>query len=172
MKKRAFLSIVIVALAAGVISGQNPGQNLPRQNPARQNLQNQNPNRERLDAYRIAFFTQRMGLTSKEAEKFWPVYNDFQERRNKILSERAEMTRLFNQNAASMSDRELSELGDKYISLETVETELNLQFYQNMKEILPPAKIFRYYQAENQYKLLLLKELQERRQERLNPGQR
>ena len=35
----------------------------------------QTANRERLDAYKIAFFTKRLNLSSQEAEKFWPVYN-------------------------------------------------------------------------------------------------
>lgn len=132
----------------------------------------QNQNREKLNAYKIAFFTQKLDLSPKEAEKFWPVYNDFQERKNRIQFERAQMIRTFNQNGASLSDKELYNLGDKYIGLEAAEAALSQEFYANMKVILPPAKIFRYYQAENQYKLLLLNELQDRRQERLNPGQR
>ncbi len=31
----------------------------------------------KLTAYKIAFFTQRLDLTPAEAEKFWPVYNDY-----------------------------------------------------------------------------------------------
>jgi len=134
--------------------------------------QNQIQNRERLNAYRIAFFTQKLDLSPREAEKFWPVYNDYQERKNQIQAERVKLTRLFNQTGASMSDRELTELGDKYIGLEVTEASLNMEFYKAMKEILPPAKIFKYYQAENQYKLVLLNELQDRRQERLNSPQR
>ncbi|MCU0462362.1 MAG: hypothetical protein MUF36_10175 [Bacteroidales bacterium] len=129
----------------------------------------QNPNRERLNSYRIAFFTQKLDLSSKEAEKFWPVYNDYQEKKIKIQSERVQINRSVVQNTATLSDKELTELGDKYVGLEVREAALSQEFYNNMKQILPPAKILRYFQAENQYKLLLLKELQDRRQERPNP---
>ena len=44
----------------------------------------QNPNRERIEAYRIAFFTQRLKLTPSEAEKFWPVYREFSLKRQEL----------------------------------------------------------------------------------------
>jgi len=129
----------------------------------------QNPNLEKLNSYKIAFFTQKLNLTPQEAEKFWPIYNDYQDRKNKIQVERVQMTRTVVQNGANMSDKELTELGDKYFGLEIKEADLSKEFYNNMKGILPPLKIFKFYQAENQYKLVLLNELQERRQGKNKP---
>lgn len=129
----------------------------------------QNPNLEKLNSYKIAFFTQKLNLTPQEAEKFWPLYNDYQDRKNKIQVERVQMTRTVVQNGANMSDKELTELGDKYFGLEVKEADLSKEFYNNMKGALPPLKIFKFYQAENQYKLVLLNELQERRQGKNKP---
>jgi len=47
----------------------------------------QNPNRERLEAYRIGFFTKKLNLIAEEAEKFWPAYNEYQKQKNTLLSE-------------------------------------------------------------------------------------
>ncbi|MCX6328029.1 MAG: hypothetical protein NTZ85_00750 [Bacteroidia bacterium] len=132
----------------------------------------QNPNLEKLNSYKIAFFTQKLNLTPQEAEKFWPLYNDYQDRKNKIQVERVQMTRTVVQNGANMSDKELTELGDKYFGLEIKEADLSKEFYNNMKGILPPLKILKFYQVENQYKLVLLNELQQRRQVRNNQLQR
>lgn len=123
----------------------------------------QNANLDRLNAYKIAFFTRRLNLTPGEAEKFWPVYNEFQNNRNKIQQERAQLNRNFNQEASLMSDEQLLAAGDKLIELEVRETELAVTFHKQLKGILPPVKILRLYQAENQYRMQLLKELQERR---------
>ena len=57
----------------------------------------QNPNRERLESYKIAFFTQRLNLTPAEAEKFWPLYNQYQEKKIKIQQERMLLNKKFNQ---------------------------------------------------------------------------
>ena len=122
----------------------------------------QNANQERLNAYKIAFFTQRLSLTSKDAEKFWPLYNEYQEKKNIIQQERALLTRKFNLNGDTMTDDELSKQGDRYVELEVEEAALSKEFHNKVKSILPPRKILRLYQAENQYKLQLLKELQDR----------
>jgi hypothetical protein len=130
------------------------------------NLTAQNANRQRLDAYKIALFTKRLNLTSQEAEKFWPVYNEYQDMKNKIQLERQEINRNFNQNGLNMSDKELSEAGDRFVSLEVREAALAQEFHGKIKKILSPVKVLRLYQAENQYRIQLLNELQERKQVR------
>jgi hypothetical protein len=123
----------------------------------------QNPDREKLNAYKIAFFTKRMNLTSQEAEKFWPVYNELQDKKFRIQEERHLLNRSFNQNKDVMADKELTEAGDRYIALEVQEASLSQEYHNRFKEILPPIKIIRMYQSENLYKLQLLNELQNRK---------
>lgn len=126
----------------------------------------QNPSMERLNAYKIGFFTKRLNLTSAEAEKFWPVYNEYQDQKNRIQEERQNLIRTFNQGESSMSERQIAEIGDKLMETSVRETELAVTFHKKLKEILPPAKVIRFYQAENQYKIALLNELQNRRENR------
>jgi len=134
-------------------------------------LNAQNPNREKLEAYRIGFFTKKLNLNSEEAEKFWPVYNDYQKKRNSLLQDRRELIRNFNQNESSLSDKELTEIGDKLINTFSDESESAQSFHKKLKEIFPPAKVIRYYQAENQWKAQLLNELRENRPDQ-RPDQR
>jgi hypothetical protein len=126
----------------------------------------QNQNMERLNSYKIAFFTKRLNLTPQEAEKFWPVYNGYQEMKNKLQAERQEINRNFSQNELNMTDKEMTDAGDRLVAIETREASLAQDFHNKIKGILSPVKVLRLYQAENQYRLMLLKELQERRQER------
>lgn len=134
--------------------------------------ESQNSNLEKLNNYKIGFFTKKINLTSAEAEKFWPAYNDFQSQRNKIQLEKLSINRDFNLNENSLSDSQLEEMGDKYVDCLVRESNLEVTFHQKLKELLPPAKVIRYYQAENQYKLQLLNELQNVRQQQkgLRPG--
>ena len=123
----------------------------------------QNPNFERLDSYKIAFFTKRLNLTPQEAERFWPVYNEYQVKKNGIQQQRILLTRNSNQNSVNMSEKELTDAGDKLISLQMEEADLALESHKKFKEILSPAKVLRLYQAENQYRLTLLNELRDRK---------
>jgi hypothetical protein len=132
----------------------------------------QNPNHEKLNAYKIAFFTRRMNLTSQEAEKFWPVYNEFQDKRNVIQIQRQALNRNFNQNELNMTEKELIEAGDKSVDLQVQEATLAQEYHKRFKEILSPAKVIRLYQAENQYRLQLLNELKDNKPLRNNLQQR
>ena len=130
----------------------------------------QNSNQEKLNDYKIAFFTKKLNLTSREAEKFWPVYNEYQSQRNSLQLDKIKLNRNFNLNESTLTDKQLEEMGDKYIDYLVQESNLAVDFHKKLKEILPPAKVLRYYQAENQYKIQLLNELQNAKQQRLRPG--
>ena len=125
----------------------------------------QNTNLEKLNNYKIGFFTKKLNLTSEEAEKFWPVYNDYQSQRNIIQIDKLKLNRNFNQNESSLSDSQLEEIGDKYVDCLVRESTLAVSFHKKLKEVLPPAKVIMYYQAENQYKIQLLNELQAAKQQ-------
>ena len=131
----------------------------------------QNTNLEKLNNYKIGFFTKRLNLTSGEAEKFWPIYNEYQVQRNQLQLEKMKINRNFNQNESTLSDKQLEEMGDRYVDLLVQESGLAVTFHKKLKTVLSPAKVIMYYQAENQYKVQLLNELQnQRQQQKLRPG--
>ena len=131
----------------------------------------QNTNLEKLNNYKIGFFTKKLNLTSEEAEKFWPVYNDYQSQRNIIQIDKLKLNRNFNQNESSLSNSQLEEIGDKYVDCLVRESTLAVEFHKKLKAVLPPAKVILYYQAENQYKIQLLNELQTaKQQQKLRPA--
>jgi hypothetical protein len=130
----------------------------------------QNSNLEKLNNYKIAFFTKKLNLTEREAEKFWPVYNEYQSQRNSIQLDKIKLNRNFNLNESTLTDKQVEEMGDKYVDYLVQESNLAVDFHKKLKEILPPVKVIRYYQAENQYKVQLLNELQNSKQQRLRPA--
>ena len=46
---------------------------------------------EAIKTKKIAFLTEQVGLTSKEAEKFWPVYNELDKQRFLIMDKKREL---------------------------------------------------------------------------------
>lgn len=159
MMKKEFYTMIFVMLGAITsLTGQGQGQG---QGMGKGQLQSDN---ERLTAYKIAFFTQRLDLSPAEAEKFWPLYNDYSARRNKLQADRLSLMRYASQNEANMSDDELSSTADKLAQTFSDEATMVVSFNNDLKKVLPPAKVIRLYQIENQYKQQLLRELNQRRQ--------
>lgn len=124
----------------------------------------QNKKLENLNSYKIGFFTKKLNLTSSEAEKFWPVYNEYQNQRTRIQLEKVSIIRNFNLNETTLTDKQLTELGDRLAATIIQESDLSVTLHSKLKEILPPAKVIKFYQAENQYKAQLLNELQNNKQ--------
>ncbi len=132
----------------------------------------QNTSRDKLNAFKIGFFTRRLDLTTGEAEKFWPAYNEYQDKRNALLLEKASLIRNFTRNRSSLTDRQLTEMGDRLMDLLSEESTLAVNFHKKLKEILTPSKVILFYQVENQYKAALLNELQGNRQQQRSDTRR
>lgn len=158
MKKRLTLLTALVLALTGALNAQGQRQGVGQ--AIGQGL----GDNEKLTAYKIAFFTQRLDLTPAEAEKFWPLYNDFSARKSKMQADRLSLMRYAAQNEANMSNEELSSTADKLVKSFSDEATLLVTFNNDLKKVLPPAKIIRLYQVENMYKQQLLRELNQRRQ--------
>ena len=46
---------------------------------------------EKLKAAKVAYITTRLDLNSDQAEKFWPIYNEFSDKREAMIREMAEL---------------------------------------------------------------------------------
>lgn len=46
---------------------------------------------EKLKAAKVAFITTRLDLNSEQAEKFWPIYNEFSDKREAMIRQMAEL---------------------------------------------------------------------------------
>ncbi len=115
--------------------------------------------RKRIHEEKVAFFNNKLNLTKAEAQEFWPVYNDYQSRKNKILNEKRTLMRYYSDNSSNMSEKELSETLAKYITYEKRETELLVSYNEKFQTFLPDEKVLKIYVAEVQFKDYLLKKL-------------
>ena len=73
-----------------------------------------------------------------------------------------QLNRRVNQEGATLSEQELVAAADKLIELQVAETDLAVTFHKHLKEVLPAAKVIKVYQAENQFRMQLLKQIQGR----------
>jgi hypothetical protein len=114
---------------------------------------------EIVKAQKIAFFTQKLKLTSDEAQAFWPVYNEYWERKNTIISDRQAAMKYFSENSAKMSTAEAKKYADMYIKFHKEEADLLVEFHAKFLAILSPDKVMRLYQADYEFKTYLLQQI-------------
>ncbi len=121
-------------------------------------IQAQGEKREKIKALKTAFITQELNLSSADAEKFWPIYNSFQERRYALkLRERDEVKSKMKNNIASMSDAEANAILEKMIFFKNEETKLENELIKKLQEQLQPIQIVKLSKAEHDFKMQMLK---------------
>ena len=74
--------------------------------------QEKRPAKERVDAMKIGFLTDRLNLTPEEAKTFWPVYNMYSDDLEKLRKGRRENIINTRENFDDMSDADLEKSVD------------------------------------------------------------
>ena len=111
--------------------------------------------RERIEVQKIAFITKQLDLTPEEAQKFWPVYNQFSDARKQLYEQHKENRK----DIDNLSDSEIEKLIDNHIILDQKELDLKKKYHAEFKKVLSNKKIAKLYHAEMMFKAELLKRL-------------
>ena len=122
---------------------------------------------ERIKAQKVAFITERLNLSSEEAQKFWPIYNAYEAkinnmRQNDLRDVRQAMRR------GNLSDREAQDLLDQFMAVEDKLHEAKKQLVKDLSGTLPPQKIIQLKSAEDAFNRKLLEMLKKRRENMQN----
>ncbi len=123
----------------------------------------QRPVRDRIKTLKVAFITERLALTSQEAQTFWPVYNAHAEAMETIRKK--ERTELKSKIPVlqDLSAQQSSKLLDQYVSIQKAKHEAELDYMQELEKVLPPKKILLLLQAEEDFKKRLLQQYRKRK---------
>ena len=133
--------------------------------------QGKKPLKDRVDAMKIGFLTDRLNLTPEEAKTFWPVYNMYSDDLDKLRKDRRENIINARENFDDMSDADLEKTVDNEIIFRQNELEILKKYHPQFKKILPIKKVAKLYKSEEDFKRRLLDMIQDRREDRRD-GQR
>lgn len=114
---------------------------------------------QKIQAMKVAFITEKINLTTKEAQQFWPVYNEYQEKRDKINAQLRSTREYYLQNAASLTDKQINDILNKLLSLQQQDISLLTEYNNKYKQVLPVKKVMDLYIAENQFKAWIISKL-------------
>jgi Spy/CpxP family protein refolding chaperone len=114
--------------------------------------------KEQIKALKVAFFTTELDLTTSEAERFWPVYNTYDDKQFEIRHKKmkAFMYRMDNDALDKMSEKEASTLLSLLSNSEEDLFLLRKKLNNDLKEILPSVKIIKLKKAEDNFNRKLL----------------
>ncbi len=127
-----------------------------------QQQQNIDPKvREKVEAARIGMITNRLGLTPDQAERFWPIYREFTQKRQEMHQEFRQAQQGFDQkNPDPKKQQELVNLG-----FQIKQRELNLEkdYSGRIMNVITVQQMMNLRKAEQDFRQLILNQLQQRR---------
>ncbi|HEX8561478.1 MAG TPA: sensor of ECF-type sigma factor [Flavobacterium sp.] len=116
--------------------------------------------KEQLKSMKTAFITSEVGLTSAEAEKFWPLYNAYDNKQFELRQRKlkAFQQRMDDGSINAMSDREASAFLTQMEKTEEELFELRQNFIASLRGIISPLKIIKLKKAEEDFNRKLLRQ--------------
>lgn len=117
---------------------------------------------DQIDMLRRQFFRQRVGFTSEEEEKFWPVYYEYTESIKRIRLDIRSKTLVLDRGVENLSEQQLNALIETFIEQKKKEAEVYATYVGKLKGILPPDKIVKVYLAERAFLKELVNRLRQR----------
>jgi len=121
--------------------------------------------RERVEALKVGFLTQRLNLTSAEAKAFWPVYNEYEAELEQLRKARRENLLNARDNWDQLSDAEVEKIVESELASRQQELDLLKKYHSRFKQVLPIKKVARLYKAQEDFKRELLERIKENRTE-------
>jgi len=148
MKKIVYLIIVSwIGLAA---QAQDP-----------EALQQNNNAKEKIKAARIGLITQRLGLTPEQAEKFWPIYNEFTQKRTDLKQQYKDAEKNINPNKPDpKQEQALVDLG---LKLKQDELTLEKDYSGKLMSVITAQQLLNLRQAERDFRNIIINMLNNRR---------
>ncbi|MBK6352198.1 MAG: hypothetical protein IPF46_02085 [Saprospiraceae bacterium] len=117
--------------------------------------------REKLEAQRIAYITNKLDLSSDESIKFWPVYNEYAKKRLEVRRENRDLRK--GKGSDQMDSRNSV---DDQLAMQEKELQLKRDYYGKFKQLLPERKLIRLEEVEKEFNMEVIKTLREKRNNR------
>ncbi|WP_114492153.1 sensor of ECF-type sigma factor [Candidatus Ulvibacter alkanivorans] len=128
----------------------------------------QSDRHEKIKALKTAHITDALALTTSEAEKFWPIYNEYDEKMHALRKkERSEIYSVLKEEGVdAMSEAEANALIDKAHAIERKELEYREELIANLRKVISSKKIIKLRKAEEDFKRELLKQYRKRKKDK------
>ena len=115
--------------------------------------------REKIESRKIAFLSERLNLTPEVSQKFWPLYNVYNDEINKLHES---LRPLYNSEKSEINVDEKLKL---MIQQEESALAIKKKYVNQMKDAIGSEKTLKFFKFDREFKESMLKRLGERREE-------
>jgi len=122
--------------------------------------------KEKIRALKIAYLTEKLDLTSNEAEKFWPLFNEHHKQRRELFkSEKKELKDKIN-DGYEFSNKEANTILKKIAECREKRYKNKIEYNTALSKILPAKKILILEVTEREFNKKLMHKLKNKTEDK------
>lgn len=124
---------------------------------------------QEIKAQKTAFLTQRLDLSPEEAQRFWPIYNQFDKELDAVRKEIRDDRKEAKQDG-ELTEAEASAAIDKELAGRQKELDVRKKYTADFKKSIGALKTMKLGKAERDFRRELIKRVRDRVEERRGQG--
>ncbi|MFV0375736.1 MAG: hypothetical protein ACK5JD_00380 [Mangrovibacterium sp.] len=113
-------------------------------------------------AKRVSYMTEKLQLTPQEAQKFWPIYNEYDKLRGEYHEKRRELEKKAWENYDKLSEADFKKLNAEVVSLSVKECGLVKTYNDKFLGVLPAKKVILVGPTENEFRFKMIREFRQK----------
>lgn len=144
-------------LVSGTLAASAQDDDMPGLTPERM---------KEVRAQKTAYLTTKLGLTTEEAQRFWPIYNEYDAGREKLRKEMRELHKDARSNEGGPDEAQARELLSKGLDVRSRELDLERTYSDRFVKSIGAVKTLQLVKAERDFNKEVLRRFRERMEER------
>ena len=121
---------------------------------------------EEIKSKKVAFLTDQVGITAKEGEKFWPVFNQLEKERYELMDKRKNLEES-SEDKTVKSEEYYRKLANEIIAFHVRESKMLEEYNIRFLSILPAEKVVKLYRSERKFRSYLMQEMRKKDDEKV-----
>ncbi|WP_308991190.1 hypothetical protein QLS71_002075 [Mariniflexile litorale] len=117
-------------------------------------------NRDKIKTLKIAYITEKLDLSEKEAQKFWPIYNTYEEENTRLRKEAYEARKRI--NFETITEEEAKEVLKENRLKDNKRQAIENEFFNNLSKVISAKKIILLHKTEDDFKRKIFDEYKKR----------
>ena len=126
---------------------------------------------EKVQQLKIAYITSELNLTSSEAEKFWPIYNEMNSKLKSTRKEKKKIIQELNEKSETLKDEDIKKRLNSIFDSEISEVNITKEYNFKIAAIIGYKKSAKLLNLEQEFRRELLKRLKENNRQGNNQRQ-
>jgi len=117
------------------------------------------PKHQKVEELKIAFISTELNLTSEEAQKFWPVYNEMSDKLKAENRKQREITKELYTNAEAYSEADFQKKSEVFLESGVREAQIKKEYHAKIAATIGYKKATKLLSLEQRFKKELLDRL-------------